>query len=181
MGTRSSHTYELDLEKPGVKLEQPSLSGPSSRRVSTLARRIHGWSWKTFPIGMGTGAVYVTLSGLKGHPGPPTKIETVFFFINVSLFIFNSSTLLLQALLYPQQSRRLINDPVKGVFVPLIVLSFATIVIGTINYGVILGHISADGIYVLFWIYVLLSVFVSFPMLMIWYNKPHDVTTFTPA
>jgi hypothetical protein len=47
MGTRSSHTYELDLEKPGVKLEQPSLSGPSSRRVSTLARRIHGWSWKT--------------------------------------------------------------------------------------------------------------------------------------
>jgi hypothetical protein len=30
-------------------------------------------------------------------------------------------------------------------------------------------------------IYVLLSVFVSFPMLMIWYNKPHDVTTFTPA
>ena len=30
-------------------------------------------------------------------------------------------------------------------------------------------------------IYVLLSVFVSFPMLMIWFNKPHDVTTFTPA
>ena len=30
-------------------------------------------------------------------------------------------------------------------------------------------------------IYVLLSVVVSFPMLMIWFNKPHDVTTFTPA
>ncbi len=30
-------------------------------------------------------------------------------------------------------------------------------------------------------IYVLLAVVVSFPMLMIWYNKPHDVTTFTPA
>ena len=30
-------------------------------------------------------------------------------------------------------------------------------------------------------IYVVLAVLVSFPMLMIWYNKPHDVTTFTPA
>ena len=30
-------------------------------------------------------------------------------------------------------------------------------------------------------IYVFLSVAVCFPMLMIWYNKPHDVTTFTPA
>jgi hypothetical protein len=46
---------------------------------------------------MGTGAVYVTLSGLKGHPGTLTNVETVFFFINLSLFILNVSTLLLQA------------------------------------------------------------------------------------
>jgi hypothetical protein len=135
---------------------------------------------------MGTGAVYVTLAGLKEHPGPLTSVETIFFFINLSLFILNSSTLLLQAIcamiflwvcsvshythivVYPRQSKRLITDPVKGLFVPLIVraraayralqaqivhqvLSFATIVIGTINYGVIPGHISVDGIYVLFW------------------------------
>jgi len=47
---------------------------------------------------MGTGAVYVTLAGLKGHPGPLTNIETIFFFLNLSLFILNTSTLLLQAL-----------------------------------------------------------------------------------
>ncbi|KAI9509751.1 voltage-dependent anion channel-domain-containing protein [Russula earlei] len=170
-------------EAKGTSLVNPEQSSPSGAApsVSRLARRIHGWSWQAFPIGMGTGAVYVTLSGLKGHPGPLTSVETFFFFINLSLFILNSSTLLLQALLYPQQSRRLINDPVKGVFVPLIVLSFATIVIGTINYGVIPGHISPEGIYILFWIYVFLSVFVCFPMLMIWYNKPHDLSTFTPA
>jgi hypothetical protein len=39
-------------------------------------------------------------------------------------------------IVYPRQSARLIKDPVKGVFVPLIVLSFATIIIGTINYAV---------------------------------------------
>ncbi len=47
---------------------------------------------------MGTGAVYVTLAGLKVHPGPLTNVETIFFFINLSLFILNSSTLLLQAI-----------------------------------------------------------------------------------
>ncbi|KAI9460729.1 voltage-dependent anion channel [Russula earlei] len=165
---------------PVVDSEQPSPDG-SAQRVSRLARRIHGWSWQAFPIGMGTGAVYVTLSGLKEHPGVLTTVEAFFFFLNLSTFLINSTTLLLQAILYPRQSRRLICDPVKGVFVPLIVLSFATIMIGTINYGVIPGHLSPEGIYVLFWVYVFLSVSVCFPMLMIWYNKPHDVCTFTPA
>jgi hypothetical protein len=46
--TRSSLTYvsdESDTEKPEVKPEQPTLNG-ASPRVSTLARRIHGWSWQ---------------------------------------------------------------------------------------------------------------------------------------
>ncbi|KAI0290293.1 voltage-dependent anion channel-domain-containing protein [Russula brevipes] len=170
---------DVDVGRPVVNPQQPSFSG-ASPPVSKLARRIHGWSWQAFPMGMGTGAVYVTLSGLEEHPGPLTKVEAVFFCINVLLFILNSSALFLQALLYPQQSWRLINDPVKGLFVPIIALPFGTIIIGIIKYGAIPGHISPDGIYVLFWIYVFLSVFVCFLMLMIWFNKPHDVTAFRP-
>ena len=50
-----------------------------------------------YPIGMGTGAVYVTLAGLKNHPGHPlTVVETVFYFLNMVLFLLNTSTLLLQ-------------------------------------------------------------------------------------
>ncbi len=52
---------------------------------------------------------------------------------------------------YPQQALRLIKDPVKGIFVPLIVLSFATIIIGTIKYAVPTGHVHPDFIYALFW------------------------------
>lgn len=29
--------------------------------------------------------------------------------------------------------------------------------------------------------YVSLAVLICFPMLMIWFNKPHDLNTFTPA
>lgn len=59
------------------------------------------------------------------------------------------------------------KDPGKGIFAPLIVrkprlkvtsaltfvqvLSFATIIIGTINYGVPTGHVHAHFIYHLFW------------------------------
>lgn len=45
LSARSSLTYVPDLEKPRVDLEQSSLSD-ASPRVSTLARRIHGWSWQ---------------------------------------------------------------------------------------------------------------------------------------
>ena len=91
---------------------------------------------------MGTGAVYVTLSGIKYHSPALTHIETAFYFLNMALFIINTTTLLLQALreciyaslhrgsghsfkithtVYPQQAKRLITDPTKGIFVPLIV------------------------------------------------------------
>ena len=50
---------------------------------------------------MGTGAVYVTMSGLKNHSPVLTTIETIFYFINISLFLLNTTTLLLQAIRMP--------------------------------------------------------------------------------
>lgn len=47
---------------------------------------------------MGTGAVYVTLSGLKYHSPVLTNVETFFYFLNISLFLLNSSTLAIQAI-----------------------------------------------------------------------------------
>ncbi|KAF5352177.1 hypothetical protein D9758_009221 [Tetrapyrgos nigripes] len=150
-------------------------------RVSNLARRVHGWSWQAFPIGMGTGAVYVTLSGIQDRNSTVTTIETVFYFINMALFLLNTTTLFIQALVYPRQAWRLMKDPVKGIFVPLIVLSFATIIIGTINYAHPSGHVTSASIYALFWVYVAFACITCIPMLMIWFNKPHDLNKFTPA
>ncbi|PFH54006.1 hypothetical protein AMATHDRAFT_53723 [Amanita thiersii Skay4041] len=149
--------------------------------ISPLSRRIHGWSWQAFPIGLGTGAVYVTLSGLKYHSSTLTHVETGFYFLTIALFLLNTLTLSLQAILFPRQAWRLLRDPLKGIFVPLIVLSFATLIIGTINYGVPTGRISSGFIYSLFWIYVGFSLITCFPMLMIWFNQPHDLSKFTPA
>ena len=47
---------------------------------------------------MGTGAVYVTLAGLKNRSAALTTVETIFYFLNITLFLLNSTTLLLQAI-----------------------------------------------------------------------------------
>ena len=47
---------------------------------------------------MGTGAVYVTLSGLKHHSPVLTTVETIFYFLNMILFVLNTTTLLIQAI-----------------------------------------------------------------------------------
>ncbi|THH29203.1 hypothetical protein EUX98_g4985 [Antrodiella citrinella] len=137
-----------------------------------------------FPIGMGTGAVYVCLAGVD--PTPPKAlhiIQTIFFFLNIVLFLLNVTTLALQFILYPRQARRLVTDPGKGIFVPLMVLSFATIIIGTVNYTLPGGgvNLSPTVLYALFWVYIGWALLVCFPMLMIWFNHPHDLSTFTPS
>jgi hypothetical protein len=90
---------------------------------------------------MGTGAVYVTLSGLQVRPNALRHVETIFFFLNMVLFLLNTSTLLLQAIckffvpdnffecfangidiVYPKKAWRLVTDPISGIFVPLIVI-----------------------------------------------------------
>ncbi|KAF8657318.1 hypothetical protein AX16_002240 [Volvariella volvacea WC 439] len=156
-----------------------SLSRPT--HVNSLLRRIHGWSWQAFPIGMGTAAVYVTLSGLEDRSEIVHSIETGFYFLNMALFFLNTVTLILQAILYPRKAWSLLQDPVKSIFVPLMVLSFATLIIGTIHYAFPSGHVGPNTVYGLFWAYVAFAIVICFPMLMIWFNKPHDLSKFTPA
>ncbi|KAK0452754.1 voltage-dependent anion channel-domain-containing protein [Desarmillaria tabescens] len=178
--------------------EQVSASSQSNNakgipvHVSGFARRIHGWSWQAFPIVMGTSAVYLTLSNLKHHPAFVSRIETVFFFFNIVLFLLNIFMLLSQAILFPRHAWTLLQDPIQGIFVPLMVLSLATIVIGTVDYDMTYGHVGSDLIYALFWqvahsrgglcmIYLAFSIITCFPMLKIWFSREHDLAHFAPA
>ncbi|KAK0499998.1 voltage-dependent anion channel-domain-containing protein [Armillaria luteobubalina] len=149
--------------------------------VSSLARHIHGWSWQSFPIGMGTGAVFVTLSGLKEHPS--------------WLYLGGNRVLVSGHGDFPVQRHYTVGpsiptlielgvscrDPVEGLYPPMMVLQFATITIGVIDYTVINGPASPNVVYALFWAYVGLSLATCVPMLMIWFNRPHDISRFTPG
>jgi len=43
------------------------------------------------------------------------------------------------------------------------------------------GFVHPSFVYDLFWVYLSFSLIVCIPMLMIWFNKPHDLKTFSPA
>jgi hypothetical protein len=88
------NTYAF--EQPSSTFGEPA--PVPERRVGSLSRRIHGWTWQAFPIGMGTGAVYVTMSGLRDRSTTLRAVETAFYFINMALFLLNISTLTLQAI-----------------------------------------------------------------------------------
>ncbi|KAL0961491.1 hypothetical protein HGRIS_006432 [Hohenbuehelia grisea] len=163
---------------PETRTEPRDFGDGELPRVGWVDRRIHGWTWQAFPIGMGTGAVYVLLSGMHYHWPVLTRVETGFYILNLFLFVVNTTMLALQAFLYPKQSLRLLRDPMRGIFVPLIGLSFATIIIGTINYTV---PAEPKLVYALFWIYTALAVMICFPMLMIWFSQPHELVKFTPG
>lgn len=177
--------HQSDLNRPdsgsSTKSESSSMTmvedSPDGPHVNSLARRIHGWSWQAFPIGMGTSAVFLTFSGHTENNKGLDVLEIVFFILTITIFCLNTLTLLLQAILYPKHAWRLLKSPQKSVFVPLIVLSFASIVIGLIEYR----NIDADAAYALFWTYVVFAIITCFPMLFIWFNQAHDIFDFSPA
>ncbi len=86
---------------------------------------------------MGTGAVYLTLSGIHNHPSWLTTVETVFYSLSIVIFAFNVLMLSLQVTcassllhsflsptpfeVYPSRTWRLIKHPVEGTFIPLMV------------------------------------------------------------
>ncbi|KAK0452756.1 voltage-dependent anion channel [Desarmillaria tabescens] len=153
-------------------------------QVHGIARRIHGWSWQSFPILMGTSAVYMTLSALKHHPAFVSSIETVFFFLSITLFFANIVMLLLQAIcafslpaIFPRHAWSRLQDPIQGTFV----VSFATIVVGTMDYDLNYGHISSNLVFALFCIYLVIAIATCFPMIKITFSQPHDLPHFAPS
>ncbi|KAK0219452.1 voltage-dependent anion channel-domain-containing protein [Armillaria nabsnona] len=148
---------------------------------SGIAGRIHGWSWQTFPIVMGTSAVFMTLSDLKRHPAFVSRIEMVFLVFSISLFLTNMVTLFLQTFFYPRLARSRLHDPIQGIFVPLMVVSFATIIVGTINYDVTYGHVNSNLIYALFWVYLAIAMATCFPMIKITFSQRRELVDFAPS
>lgn len=149
--------------------------------VSNFSKRIHGITWQAYPVGLGTATAFILLANLKPHPKFLTHIEIGLFILEIIVFCLTTGLLVVQAVLYPRQFKRVALDPNKNSFIPTCVLVFATIIIGTVNYGVPIG-ITADELIIFFWIYVTVAIIVAFTVLTIWFSSPRNPTAaMTPA
>ncbi|EHS64163.1 uncharacterized protein PGTG_22073 [Puccinia graminis f. sp. tritici CRL 75-36-700-3] len=114
--------------------------------VSNFSKRIHGITWQAYPVGLGTATAYILLANLKPHPQFLTHIEIGLFILEIIVFCLTTGLLVVQAVLYPRQFKRVALDPNKNSFIPTCVLVFATIIIGTVNYGMqFLQSLNFDG------------------------------------
>ncbi|KAG0144444.1 hypothetical protein CROQUDRAFT_65042 [Cronartium quercuum f. sp. fusiforme G11] len=149
--------------------------------VSVIRRLIHGWTYQTYPMGLGTGAVYVLLYNLSYKSQALMNLQIFLFLFNLAIFIFTSLILALQACLYPSRAKSLLLNPATTIFVPTLALNSATLILGLVNYGVPAKVVSWEALEVLFYCYIFLAIVICIPLLVAWYNKPHDLKTFTPA
>ncbi|KAF8321246.1 hypothetical protein DL93DRAFT_1624708 [Clavulina sp. PMI_390] len=170
-----------DWQQKLTVLAVPLAAEVDSFKHGTFGRRIHAWTWQAFPIGMGTSAVCVCLANLHDQWSWAHDIARVFYYLTISIFIINTLTLMSQIILYPKRSKRLIFDPVMGVFVPIFCLSFGTVVIGTCAFAVPDGVVSSEFAYRLYWLYVALAALITFGMTLIWFDEGHALAEFTPA
>ncbi|KAK0219179.1 voltage-dependent anion channel [Armillaria fumosa] len=64
---------------------------------------------------------------------------------------------------------------------PVNVVSFATIIVGTINYNAAYGHLSSNCIHALFWVYLAIAMATGFPMIKITFSQHRDLLEFAPS
>ncbi|KAI9628217.1 hypothetical protein H4Q26_018167 [Puccinia striiformis f. sp. tritici PST-130] len=174
--------------------------------VSNFSKRIHGMTWQAYPVGLGTATGYILLANLKTHPAFLTKIEILLFIMNIIIFSLTTGLMVVQAVLYPQQFKRVALDPNKNSFIPTCVL--VLFVQLTLNFVKAFWTLTlADGILInlrsyvknfehqqvslrsngrgadhLFWIYVTFAISVAITVLTIWFSSPRNPTAaMTPA
>ncbi|KAH9452049.1 hypothetical protein MJO29_013308 [Puccinia striiformis f. sp. tritici] len=160
--------------------------------VSNFSKRIHGMTWQAYPVGLGTATGYILLANLKTHPAFLTKIEILLFIMNIIIFSLTTGLMVVQAVLYPQQFKRVALDPNKNSFIPTCVLVFATIIVGIVNYGtpylrssmgqIVPAGVTVEELIIFFWIYVTFAISVAITVLTIWFSSPRNPTAaMTPA
>ncbi|KAG0143037.1 hypothetical protein CROQUDRAFT_661784 [Cronartium quercuum f. sp. fusiforme G11] len=150
-------------------------------KVSIFRRLIHGWTYQVYPVGLGSAAIYLVLNSLEYKSSALTAIQIAFFILSATIYSFTSIMLILQAILYPSRAASLVFSCSTTIFVPFLALNSNALILGLINYAVPAGIMSWESIEFFFYMYVIMSVCICVPLLVNWYDKPHDIRTFTPA
>ncbi|KAG0143471.1 hypothetical protein CROQUDRAFT_48789, partial [Cronartium quercuum f. sp. fusiforme G11] len=87
----------------------------------------------------------------------------------------------IQAIMYPSRAISLISNPLTTIFVPFVALDIAGIILGLINHAIPAKVITWQTIEILFFMYIVISLLICIPLILKWYDKRHDINTFSPA
>ncbi|KAF3926097.1 hypothetical protein ABW20_dc0110273 [Dactylellina cionopaga] len=177
----------IRLDSDPFGLEEKSNRAPSQRHVP-FHTRIHHFTWAWYLPVMGTGGIAVQLHLLPYRFQGLDTIGTIVFLISLAIFCLATFGLSVRFIMWRHTLSNSIRHPTEGLFTATFLLSVATILINTCNYGV--GHIGESStnnwltkaIEALFWVYTAFSMILSIALsYFIISRESHTPQAATPA
>ncbi|KAI1402001.1 voltage-dependent anion channel-domain-containing protein [Hypoxylon fuscum] len=143
----------------------------------------HQWTW--FTMTMATGGIANVLHSIW----TPYRadwlwcIGLIFFLFNLCLFVMNCVLITMRFVMVPGSFVHSFLDQTESLFIPAVVVSIATILINTCEYGIpMTGPWLQHTMQWLFWIYIVVSVLASAGMyLFLWSTQIFPIHTMTPV
>ncbi|KAH8899625.1 hypothetical protein GQ53DRAFT_318787 [Thozetella sp. PMI_491] len=156
-------------------------NGTRGRKVG-VRDRIKCYQWTWFTMTMATGGVANVLSSVPFKAEWVTVIGTMFFFINLILFIMNIIFITLRFRWCPGSFIASFTDQFESLFIPSSVVSVGIVFITVCEYGVPqVGPWLLKTMEVAFWIYIAVSTLTSAGMyLVLWSTQIFPIHTMTP-
>ncbi|KAI1442165.1 voltage-dependent anion channel-domain-containing protein [Annulohypoxylon stygium] len=143
----------------------------------------HQWTW--FTMTMATGGVANVLYSIwvPYQADWLWYIGLVFFLFNICLFVMNCVLITMRFIMVPGSFMHSFLDQMESLFIPSVVVSAATILINTCEYGIpMTGPWLSHAMEWLFWIYIVVSVLASAGMyLILWSTQIFPIHTMTPV
>ncbi|EON65264.1 hypothetical protein W97_04502 [Coniosporium apollinis CBS 100218] len=149
-----------------------------------LKERVRHFTWTWFTMTMATGGIANVLSSVPYRFNGIYGIGCAFFLLNIVLFIFNVLMISTRFYLYPSTFKSSFLHPTESLFIPAAVISFGTVMINVVQYGVgdRTGLWLENTMVVMYWIYCALAMLFSCGIyLIIWSTQTFTISRMTPV
>lgn len=132
-------------------------------------------------VNLGTGAVSLLLGNTFEWSGQ-RALGTVFFLLNLVVFIINVGLQCARAWLHPRAFRASVSNPAEALFMPTAVLAFATIFVDMTVYATpYVGFWLTKTLLVVWFCYGFTALAVAGVLQWALYDQQRDLITVTPA
>ncbi|KAI0834286.1 voltage-dependent anion channel-domain-containing protein [Hypoxylon sp. FL0890] len=194
-GLSVSNREQREKRPPPVPMSGPNAESlarmisnarkPKRGKKISIRDRICCYQWTWFTMTMATGGVANVLHSIWA----PYRadwiwyIGLIFFLFNIFLFIMNCILITMRFVMVPGSFMHAFLDQTEALFIPSVVVSTATILINTCEYGIpMTGPWLQRTMEVLFWAYTIVSVIASCGMyLILWSTQIFPIHTMTPV
>ncbi|KAK4202626.1 putative transporter [Triangularia verruculosa] len=182
-----THAQHLEFSAPDSLEGMMNRAGAGEAKYRngkvSIKDRICCVQWNWFTMTMATGGVANVLHSIPYESHWLTGIGLFFYFLNICLFILNCVLISLRFHWRPGSFVESFTDQMESLFISSIIVSMATILITTAQYGVPhVGPWLLSLLEALFWVYLGLSTVSSAGLyLTLWSTQVFPIHTMTPV